>query len=174
MTQIHAERLTVHQDEPFVVFLIGARINKWWLLPAVWAIGGAMGLMMKELEAKPDLGLIASEQFFGRTLILVQYCKSTEHLYRYARDKDHEHVPAWQHWAKKLGLTGAIGIWHETYVVEPGNYECIYQHMPTFGLGRVGTLVPADGGAQDGGRPARGAPPGADRGGGLTAAHPGP
>jgi hypothetical protein len=145
MNRVRAERLTVRQEEPFVVFLIGARINKWWLLPVAWAVGAAMGRMMKELESNRELGLVASEQFFGRTLILVQYWKSTEHLYRYARSKDHEHVPAWKVWAQRLGMSGAVGIWHETYVIEPGAYECVYHHMPAFGLGRVGELVPAEG-----------------------------
>ena len=42
-------------------------------------------------------------------------------------------------------LGGAVGIYHETYVVQPGSYECVYHHMPPFGLGRIGPLVPAEG-----------------------------
>ena len=26
-----------------------------------------------------------------------------------------------------------------------GSYECVYHHMPAFGLGKVGPLVPAEG-----------------------------
>ena len=34
-----------------------------------------------------------------------------------------------------------VGIWHETYVVKPGNYEAIYSGMPPHGLGKIGQLV---------------------------------
>ena len=67
-----------------------------------------------------------------------------EDVQRSAKNRDKEHVPAWREWAKRLGF-GAMGIWHETYVVEPGTYECVYHHMPPFGLGRVGPLVAAEG-----------------------------
>ncbi len=36
-------------------------------------------------------------------------------------------------------------MWHETYRVSPGNYECIYVNMPPFGLGKVTRLIPATG-----------------------------
>ncbi len=39
----------------------------------------------------------------------------------------------------------AVGIWHETYLVEPGKYECIYGNMPPFGLGAASNLVKAEG-----------------------------
>lgn len=38
-----------------------------------------------------------------------------------------------------------MGIWHETYRVEAGAYEAIYQNMPAYGLGATGQLVPATG-----------------------------
>ena len=40
---------------------------------------------------------------------------------------------------------GAVGIWHETYLVHAGEYEAIYSGMPPTGLGRAGKLVPATG-----------------------------
>jgi hypothetical protein len=30
-----------------------------------------------------------------------------------------------------------VGIWHETYMIEPGRYEAIYGNMPVFGLAAV-------------------------------------
>jgi hypothetical protein len=41
-----------------------------------------------------------------------------------------------------------VGIWHETYLVEPGRHESIYNNMPLFGLGAAGTLVEAVGARQ--------------------------
>lgn len=141
---VRPERLTVERDDGFVLFLIGARVNKWWMLPIAWAIGLAMTRMMRELEADSSLGLLSSESYFGRTTLAVQYWRSFEHLDRYAHARERMHLPAWRQWLKRWS-EGAVGIYHETYVVEPGTYECIYHHMPPFGLGRVGPLVPADG-----------------------------
>ena len=140
-----AERLTVQREDGFVVFLIGARINKWWMMPIRWGVAAAFGRLMRELEADPSSGLLAYESYFGRTTLNLQYWRSMEDLLAYAKDREQSHAPAWRQWMKKWGLGGAVGIWHETYVVEPGGYECIYQHMPAFGLGKVGPLVPAEG-----------------------------
>lgn len=38
-----------------------------------------------------------------------------------------------------------MGIWHETFKVKAGEYECVYNNMPKYGLGKIGTLVPAVG-----------------------------
>ena len=47
---------------------------------------------------------------------------------------------------KKFGNScGDVGIWHETYLIKPGQYESIYSGMPPYGLGKVGKLVPASG-----------------------------
>ena len=144
MTTIDPRRLTVLRDEPFVVFLVGARINHWWLVPIVWGVAAAMGRMMRELAADPSSGLLAFEAYNGRTTLMLQYWRSEEDLLRYAHAKDKEHLPVWRRWIQRWGR-GAVGIWHETYVVHPGGYECVYQHMPAFGLGKVGPLVPAEG-----------------------------
>lgn len=144
-TPPHAERLTVSPDRSFVVFLIGARVNKWWMVPIVWAVAASMSRMMRELASDPDSGLLSAESYGGRTTLMVQYWRSTEDLLRYAASKERAHVPAWRAWVKNWVHGGAVGIWHETYVAEPGSYECFYQHMPPFGLGRTQPLVPAEG-----------------------------
>jgi hypothetical protein len=38
-----------------------------------------------------------------------------------------------------------VGIWHETYAVEAGRYEVIYNNMPLFGLAKATEHVPAKG-----------------------------
>ena len=82
-----ADRLTVDPSASFVVFLIGARVNRWWMLPAIWAVAGAMGRMMRELERDPELGLLGHESYTGRTTLAVQYWRSLDHLQRYAHAK---------------------------------------------------------------------------------------
>lgn len=33
---------------------------------------------------------------------------------------------------------GDVGIWHETYLVRAGEYECVYSGMPLMGLAKAG------------------------------------
>jgi len=144
MAKVDPQRRTVLRDEGFVVFLIGARINKWWMLPVIWAVSSAMARMMRRLVADSNSGLLSAESYAGRTTLMVQYWRSLDDLHRFSREKSEAHVPAWRRWIQDWGH-GAMGIWHETYVIEPGKYECVYHHMPAFGLGKVGPLIPAEG-----------------------------
>ena len=66
----------------------------------------------------------------------------------YARSPEHAHLPVWQWFNTQLGSNGDIGIWHETYLVQPGSYETVYNNMPPYGLGAAGTLVDAIGARQ--------------------------
>lgn len=142
---IRTERLTAHLEGEFVVFLIGMRINRPWKIHKWLPIALAMPRMIKELLSNPDAGLLGYEMWFGRTIIMVQYWRSTGQLMTYAKNRDAEHLPAWKAFNKAIGTNGDVGIWHETYVVAPGNFENIYVNMPAFGLGKVGTLLPASG-----------------------------
>jgi hypothetical protein len=38
-----------------------------------------------------------------------------------------------------------VGIWHETYAVEAGHHEAIYNNMPVFGLAKATEHAPAQG-----------------------------
>jgi len=66
-------------------------------------------------------------------------------LLAYASDRTAEHYPAWREFNRKIGTSGDVGIWHETYAVPRGNFESVYVNMPAFGLGKVGRLEPAVG-----------------------------
>ncbi len=142
---ISAQQLTVDPGASFVVFLIGMRVNRWWMLPAIWVVVAAMTRMMAELARRPESGLLSHEFYAGRTTLTVQYWRSLDDLQRYAHAKERQHVPAWQQWIQRTGLDGAIGIWHETYLIGPGQHESIYHHMPEFGLSRALPRVPAVG-----------------------------
>lgn len=143
MAQVICQRVTATLDTPeFAVFLIGARVNRWWKVGSWLLVARAMPKMLAELAAKPELGLLGYEQAVGRTSIIVQYWKSTAHLLDYAKARDSAHLPAWREFNRRVGSNGDVGIWHETYVVKQGNYENIYHNMPPFGLGRVGALTP--------------------------------
>ena len=137
------QRMTVEFDGDFVVFLIGTRINKPWKVRSWWPVLRAMRAMLKELDANPDLGCLGHT--FGWPVI-VQYWRSFDHLERYAKSRDHLHLPAWHRFNRVVGQArGDVGIWHETYWIRAGSFETIYSGMPPFGLGKAGRLVPASG-----------------------------
>ena len=55
------------------------------------------------------------------------------------------HWPAWVAFNKRIGSSGEVGIWHETYLISAGSYECVYNNMPPLGLGAATRLIPAAG-----------------------------
>ena len=137
-------RYTAIADGEFVLFLIGMRFNKWWRIDKWLPIVRSMGPMLRELYKQPELGLLHHEMWFSRTLILVQYWKSTDQLLAYANANDAEHLPAWKAFNRAV-RDDSVGIWHETYVIKPGQYENIYVNMPRFGLGAAMDLQEAKG-----------------------------
>lgn len=137
--------MTAPVEEDVVVFLIGMRINNFFAFHRWIPVFAAMGRMLPELYKNPSLGFRSFEMAYGRTLILVQYWQSAEHLIEYAKLKDAEHLPAWRAFNKAAQKSKAVGIWHETYKVSKGNSENVYHNMPAFGFGKVGELQPAVG-----------------------------
>lgn len=143
MADVIPERMTAQLEGDFVVFVIGARVNKPWKVHKWLPVFLAMPRMLKELKANPESGFLGS---VSAGLTLVQYWRSFDHLERYARSHDHLHWPAWVAFNKRMAASrGDVGIWHETYCVRAGEYEAIYSGMPPTGLGSVGTLVKASG-----------------------------
>jgi hypothetical protein len=139
MAHTHNQKMMAEIDGDFVVFLIGARLNKPWKIHKWLPVALAMPRMLKELERNPDAGLLGYQQFFG---VIVQYWRSFDHLERYARDKDAQHWPAWVAFNKNVtNASGDVGIWHETYKVSAGQYETVYGAMPRFGLAKAGRHV---------------------------------
>ena len=151
MSRIIPERLTADTqssltgDDPFVVFLIGMRINKPWKVHRWLPVARAMGRMIQELEQTPDSDLLNVESWVGRTTIMVQYWRSFAALERYAKAKDLAHRPAWAEFNRKIGSNGDVGIWHETYLIADQHHECVYNNMPLFGLAKATSSVPATG-----------------------------
>lgn len=141
--EIFNQRMTAIIDKPVVVFLIGMRINSPLKIHKWWPVAAAMSKMLRELGADPTSGYRSGEMWFGRTTIMVQYWESFDALESYAKNRAQAHLPAWAEFNRLVGNNGDVGIWHETYEVTPGSYECIYHNMPRFGLGKVGKLVEA-------------------------------
>ncbi|HLV68297.1 MAG TPA: DUF4188 domain-containing protein [Polyangiaceae bacterium] len=135
-------RHTAVRDEGIVVFLIGMRINRWWQIHRWLPVALAMPRMLRALAGRRQSGLLGARP--GLTW-MVQYWESLEKLLAYANDRHGEHYPAWAAFYRRAAKGGAVGIWHETYVVPRGGFESIYVNMPAQGLGAFSTLVPAQG-----------------------------
>ena len=137
--------MTVKIDGDFVVFIIGMRINRFWKFHKWIPVASVMPKMIKELSGKPESGFLGFQIFGGIPPVMVQYWRSFEHLEAYAKDRNGHHYPAWKAFNLKIKSNGDVGIWHETYKVNAGNYECIYNNMPKYGLGKIGEMIPATG-----------------------------
>jgi hypothetical protein len=85
MPYIHAGRFTAQSDHPFVVFLIGMRVNQWWRVDKWLPVAQAMGPMIRTLMTNPDKGLLHVEYFANlRGPLLVQYWRSFDALEAFA------------------------------------------------------------------------------------------
>lgn len=145
MSAVLKGRWTAHSDQGFVVFLIGMRINHWWMVHQWLPLILSMTRMIRELEERPELGFLGCNTWFGRTILLVQYWSSFETLEAYAKAKDLNHVPAWADFNRKMAATEAVGIYHETYRIAPGQFENVFVNMPPTLLGNCTTLIEAKG-----------------------------
>ena len=141
MTQIFRGRWTARLDEPYVVFVIGMRINAPWKAHRWLPVLSAMPRMIAELSKRPELGYLGGSTWFGRTIVMVQYWRSFEALEAYAKSRDGEHLPAWTAFNRAIGSSGDIGVYHETYRVAPGSYENIYVNMPRTLFGAIAPLT---------------------------------
>jgi len=139
------DRMCAQVEGEAVVFLIGMRFNKLWKIHKWLPVVMAMPKMLMELEKNPDLGLLGYHQWFGRTIINLQYWRSVEQLNAYAKSRNNAHLPAWAAFNRAIGRSGDVGVWHETYRIQAGNYETVYVNMPPFGLGKATQSVPAYG-----------------------------
>jgi hypothetical protein len=143
MTTVFRGRHTAAAEGEFAVFLIGMRINKLWRVHKWLPVVMAMGPMLAALSRDRSLGLLGYRVLPGlRNITVIQYWRSFDQLERFARAKDQPHLPAWRRFNRSVGTSGDVGIWHETFRVAPGAYECIYNNMPRFGLAAAMDHVP--------------------------------
>lgn len=105
---IRHQRVTSSLEGDFVVFLIGLRINEPLKVHKWWPVVRAMPRMLEEPHRQPELGFIHAEMCFSRTTIMVQYWRSMQQLLAYAKNKNAEHLPAWQAFNKAVGTNGSV------------------------------------------------------------------
>lgn len=136
-------RHTAAYDGEVVVFLIGFRVNSVLKVREWMPVARAMGPMLRELSKDKDSGLLGFRTLpTWRGVTMVQYWESVEKLQAFANDAGRKHRPSWVDFFRNSYKGGAVGIWHETYVVPAGHTETIYGNMPLIGLGRTKGVEP--------------------------------
>ena len=144
---IRRGRWTHEHADGVVVFMIGMRVNRPWR-PDLWLpVFAAMPPMLSELYRDPSSGFLGHRTLFGAGgPTLVQYWRDVESVYRYASDPAAKHRPAWSSFNRQARTShGAVGIWHETYVVPRGHHETVYVDMPPTGLAKATGAVQVTG-----------------------------
>lgn len=142
-------RFTARTDEPFVVFVMGVRINKLFSVRGWVSVMLSLRSMLCELHERPETGYLGGHvNLCRRGVTLIQYWRSYEELERYSRSHDEAHMPGWQQFNRKVRKSGAVGLWHEVYRVEAGCYEAVYADVPVVGLAQATSHVPAFGGRE--------------------------
>jgi Domain of unknown function (DUF4188) len=141
MAEVNQGRRGAQFDGDFVVFLIGARLDKLHPIRSLRDLGGMRGMpyMLKYLSEHPEKGLLGYETY-GLTMN-VQYWRSFEHLERFAKDDGDPHLAVWRNYWKRVGKDPRSGIWHETFLVRAGEYEAVYGNMAPHGLGKATSVV---------------------------------
>jgi hypothetical protein len=137
-----AGRYTASFEGDFVVFLIGMRVNRPLKISSWLPVAVAMPKMLRAIEQDPDLGCLGYHLWFGRTTLALQYWRDFESLDQFARDATLPHLEPWRRFNRRIGTSGDVGIWHETYRVRAGEYEAVYGNMPMFGLAAAGAHLP--------------------------------
>lgn len=137
MSKVLRGRHTADVDRDFVVFMIGMRVNKWWLVHKWLPVAVAMPKMLMVLGRDKSLGMLGAESFFRLfplTTTMISYWESFDHLEKFATDQTLPHAPAWANYMRSVGNNGSVGTYHETYRVSRSECESIYSNMPKFGL----------------------------------------
>lgn len=147
MAKVHKGRYTATMEGDFVVFVIGMRFNKLWKVHQWLPVFRAMPRMIATLMQHPEKGMLGARTMWaGRTVTMIQYWRSFDQLERFARDADDPHLEPWRRYNRMIAKTGDVGVFHETYTVGPGRYECVYANMPAIGLAAAGHHRPVGAG----------------------------
>lgn len=140
-----------HEDVPLrfiadfegelVVLHVGFRINRLRQINKWWPVVTALPRLIRETRQAP--GFLGSRTFWsGRMVMVTQYWTSAETLEDYARDGAAGHRWAWRDFNQAARGSGAVGIFHETYIVSKERSETVYVDMPPEMLGAATGVAP--------------------------------
>lgn len=145
MRHVHNGRYTADLSDAgdeIVVFVIGMVINKPWKVATWWPVFSAMPRMLSYLEQHPEKGLLGHRAALLPAPLVVQYWRSFADLERFARNRDDPHLEPWRQFNRKVGASGDVGVWHETYRVKTAEIETIYSNTAPLGLAGAFGMVP--------------------------------
>jgi len=141
--------MTVELTESKVVFLIGLRISNLWKIHQWLRLVLTMPKILKECKQQHVPGFITGNLWYGRNILMVQYWDDFKSLEQYAKNNTKLHMPVWTYFNLKVLSSANVGVWHETYQIEPGKFEAIYTNMPKFGLAQAGQFIEIDNSSED-------------------------
>src|SRR3954466_8310789 len=107
MATIRREKITVQTDDPFLVFLVGMRVNKITAFRKAYFVASSFIGMQKQLEAHPEKGCLWVSLFFrpmACAATFISYWRLFDDLERFARGKQDIHLTAWQEFYKRVGM----------------------------------------------------------------------
>lgn len=125
-------RKTANPKNETILFIVGMRINKLWAIHRWFPVFSSMPKMLREQLKDRSLGMIGEPRTYisGRLIQVQQYWKDFESLEKYAKKANLNHYPNWKKFNKRSKNNDAVGIYHETYIINKGNYENIYVNIP--------------------------------------------
>jgi hypothetical protein len=124
-------------EAPVCLFMVGMQCRSWrsfWKIPL---IARRMKQMQKELKNDRESGLIWGENFTSQrpfTTLYLSYWKSSDHINRFVTDKKFSHLSSVKEYFQRFRDDPDIGVWHETYEVDPQKTENLYFGMAPFGV----------------------------------------
>ena len=112
MSKVQAGRFTGRIEGDFVVFAIGMRFNKLWKVHKWMPVFTAMPKMIATLMKHPEKGMLGARTMIGgRTITMIQYWRSFDHLEAFARNTDDPHLEPWRRFNRTVGKSGDVQAW---------------------------------------------------------------
>jgi hypothetical protein len=128
----------LNNGKPFVVFLIGSRVNNWRAVFSSPRTLMQFGMFaVKSFEAADVKKGMLHEERYGNPItgsVIVQYWASFDDLMEFGL-KNPEHSESFKQYYQAVDRNQMITIWHETYVVQ--DYECVYNNTHPIHLAAV-------------------------------------
>jgi Domain of unknown function (DUF4188) len=109
MSKVFPGRYTAEIDEPFIVFLIGMRVNRIFAVRKWLRTAREMNKMLRALQTHPEKGFLGGQAIrYRRGLSLIQYWRSFGDLERFARHPSEPHLEAWRRYNQTIGATARL------------------------------------------------------------------
>lgn len=134
-------RYTAKIEGDFVVFIVGLSPNHIRDIPYAYQVYRRQIKLVKWLAArKEESGLYAWKLCWIGGPAMIQHWRSFEDLELFAIREDAPHIHGLR-WIHRTLRRGGTSIWHETYKVHAGEYECIYGNTPRMLAARAGEMI---------------------------------